>query len=222
MENILNVQSEEIKKLKSELKKDQDLIRILNTLKAEQETLTAMSDETNRKTHLVLASEITRLKDKLSEAESRLKRRDQTVSELKKKVKNQKGTEESLKSTIKDLRHELDQLKVKENCPDKSERFKIKNVSKQQVSETNEVVSKQIVRLSRYIEALKQTLESASPESQPRTNSSTPTDSDSGLPIQREQVKLYKIRDCQKPICISGFELLYLGMQKCTIGVSFL
>jgi uncharacterized phage infection (PIP) family protein YhgE len=120
MENILNIQSEEIKKLKNELEKDQDLIRILNTLKAEQETLTAMSDETNRKTHLVLASEITRLKDKLSEAESRLKRRDQTVSELKKKVKNQKGTEESLKSKIKDLRRELDQFKVKENCPDNS------------------------------------------------------------------------------------------------------
>jgi hypothetical protein len=53
MENILNIQSEEIKKLKNELEKDQDLIRILNTLKAEQETLTAMSDEKNRKTHLV-------------------------------------------------------------------------------------------------------------------------------------------------------------------------
>ena len=207
MEKMLNVQREEIRKLKAEQENDQQMIRLLNTLKSDQEKVSALSDEVYRKNCekiIEQSSEISKqkaeidfVKEKLFEAESLRNDRDENISELKKKVNSLKVENDSLKSKMKDLKQNFGHLKHKSFDNDEME-----NLSNQLCVEVkkNKEFSSKIVRLANYIKVLKQRLESmpktqeadtssVPSETPAQTDSATQTDPDAELPIQTEQVK---------------------------------
>ena len=147
MEKMSNEKREEIRKLKAELENDQQMIRLLNTLKCEQESATALSEEMNRENQ-----------EKISEQATEIAKQQAEIDSLKLKLS--------------------DEVKID------NESSKIEKLGKH--------LSEEAVRLSRFIEDLKNRFQPTPQMDQSsfllKTNSSAQTESDKQMPIWMDQV----------------------------------
>ena len=201
MEKMMNEQRETNRKLIADLENNQEMIRLLNFLKSEQEKSSALSDKANHDKISVQASEIMKqqseiesLKRKLSGMESRLSDRDENVTNLKKEI-------ERLSTEIKGLKQNSSQARGMEketssNIIESSMVGTLKEQLSDKVEESKKLSNK-IARMSNCIEVLQKRLQSISPagasssevKADLRTDSSTQTDADAELPIRLDQVE---------------------------------